>query len=208
MAMKAKKSPKTGIQAPERDLSQRARMAAGPVSRASIVGSKQAQGIFGELNLEAYHEKLSDDVRRVWRGDLSGSKAMMVAQANTLDLLFNSLIQRSAHAEYMPQLETFMRLALKAQAQAAHTVKVLGELENPKSVAFVRQQTNISSDGGPQQVNLGLPPSAHAHEATDKASNELLEQSNGEWLDTGAQGRAGRSDTTMETVEAINRPQD
>ncbi|WP_019937555.1 hypothetical protein [Bordetella sp. FB-8] len=36
----------------------------------------------------------------------------------------------------------------------------------------------------------------------------LLEQSNGEWLDTGAASQAGRSDTTLETVGAINRTQD
>ena len=60
------------------------------------------------------------------------------------------MARRGEHREYLPAAETYLRLALKAQAQCRATVEALAEIKNPRPVAFVKQ-ANIAQ--GPQQVN-------------------------------------------------------
>ena len=50
----------------------------------------------------------------------------------------------------MNAAETYLRLALRAQAQCRATLETLAVIKNPQPVAFVRQ-ANIAN--GPQQVN-------------------------------------------------------
>ena len=92
-----------------------------------------------------------------------------------------------------------MRLALKAQSQCRATLETLATIKNPPVV--IARQANISS--GPQQVNNGPFPRAEGIESTP---NELLEQTNGERLDTGAASEAIGSDPAMATVGAVHRP--
>ena len=54
-------------------------------------------------------------------GDLGGIERMLVRQAITLDAIFNQMAIKSSKQEYLKQMETFMRLAMKAQAQAKLT---------------------------------------------------------------------------------------
>ncbi|WP_174425517.1 hypothetical protein [Cupriavidus basilensis] len=103
----------------------------------------------------------------------------------------------------MKNLETYMRLALKAQAQARSTTEALGMLKNP---APYIKQANIAA--GHQQVNNHTYASASPHTRAANplsAPNELMGASNGEWLDTRAAGQAGRSYPTVGTVEAVDR---
>src|SRR5690606_41054074 len=99
---------------------------------------------------------------------------------------------------------TYMGMALKAQSQCQTTLEALAEIKHPKSATFVKQQ-NIAQQ---QHVNNGTyagtppPPGPRAHEKDITPTNELLEASNGQRLDSGAPQAAGRTDSGMETVGA------
>jgi hypothetical protein len=79
-------------------------------------------------------------------------------------------------------------------------------IRNPHPVAFVKQ-ANIAN--GPQQVNNGAPPAPHAHAGESRTTtNGLLERCDGEWLDTGAAGTAGRSNPALEAVGKLDGASD
>lgn len=181
-------------------------VATSPLIRGAATGMEYAGKIFSDdLDFTAYSRQLRRQAENVQAGNLAGMEAMLVAQANTLDIVFNQMARKAVNCEYIANMEAHLRLALKAQAQCAQTIRVLGELKNPKSVAFIKQQNNAA---GHQQVNNGAAPPAHAHGEEAAASNELLEQQHGEWLDTGTAGEAGRGNQTMEAVGAVDRPED
>ena len=134
-------------------------------------------------------------------GDLTSLESMLYGQAIALQTIFTSLARRSAAnaGEYIDAADKYMRLALKAQSQCRATLETLAEIKNPRPVSFVRQ-ANISN--GLQQVNNGQPSGAGNSQT---AQNELLEHQHGNYLDTGAQGAAGGTDTHLEAVGAVHR---
>jgi hypothetical protein len=148
------------------------------------------------LDVNALVAELSDQVKAVNRGDLMRAEGMLIAQAHTLDELFNNLARRSHKnmtGGYAQAAETYLRLALKAQTQCRATLETLAAVKNPPVFA---KQANINN-GGQQQVNNGVP--AHAAE---KQIPEIkkLEVSDGEWLDTGATRPAIRTDQELAPV--------
>jgi len=75
-------------------------------------------------------------------------------------------------------------------------------------VAFVKQ-ANIAH--GPQQVNNATPgggKSPTRGENPAKQSNELLEVTHGQRLDTGTAGAASGTNPHMEAVDALHRTPD
>lgn len=136
--------------------------------------------------------------------DLGRMERMLVNQAITLDTLFHNLAQRSHRQEYMKQMETYLRLALKAQAQSRATIEAIGMLKNP--MPFIKQ-ANIAQ--GHQQVNNGIPEhSAHIRAGagnSESVRSKLLEADHGNYLDTGAQGKAVGADPAVETVGKVHR---
>lgn len=79
------------------------------------------------------------------------SREMLMAQARSLNAVFAGLARRATAAQHVEQTESYMRVALKAQAQCARTLQILETLGRPSSLALV-------------QVNHGTSP---------KAANEL-----------------------------------
>lgn len=164
---------------------------------------------FGEVDMETIVVTLNDSVRAVQAGDMKQPEAMLIAQATALQSIFMNLSRRALRQEYQSHLESFLRMALKAQNQCRMTLETLATLKNPQ-VIFARQ-ANINN-GGQQQVNNGSasrPPAEAAHqpraqEVTPR-QNKLLEESHGQWLDTGTQGQAGRADQAMGAMEEVHR---
>lgn len=161
----------------------------------------------GDLSITALVDALSEQCRNVSGGDLGRAEAILAAQAHTLDAIFNNLARRSAAnlGEYLNAAETYLRLALKAQAQCRATLEALAEIKNPRPVAFVKQ-ANIAH--GPQQVNNGSPAPAHARtEDSENQPNELLavKHEQGERLDPGAAATAGGSNPELAAVGAQHR---
>ena len=111
-------------------------------------------------------------------------------------------------AEYVSQLETYMKLALRAQSQCRATLEAISAIKNPPMMGNVKQ-ANIAH--GPQQVNNGTPTKQDDPSRTRENQNpptQLLEQTDGNRLDTGATGTTGKVDPTMATVGAVNGAKD
>lgn len=113
----------------------------------------------GKVNLAELLTSLKEETGRVQGGDMKPIEAMLYGQAVALETMFTSLSRRAMSQEYLKQFNAYMALALKAQAQCRATLEALAEVKNPRPVAFVKQ-ANIAQ--GPQQVNNGMAPVAHA----------------------------------------------
>lgn len=161
--------------------------------------------ILGEIDLTEAVVVMREKVAKVKAGDLSDLEATLTAQAVTLDTIFNELARRSLinMGEYMNAAETYMRLALKAQAQTARTVEVLAAMKNPP-VVFAKQ-ANIAH--GHQQVNNATNTHAPAHTGkTVNQENELLEVDHGgKTMDTRTAQAAIPKDQAMATVDTLDR---
>jgi len=154
-----------------------ARAKARTILRPSVGAAIATQAVYGKhiggelLDVGALAADLVEQCGKVHHGDLKRMESMLVAQATTLDALFNRLTQRAMAQEYLKQFETYMRLALKAQAQARVTVEALAEIKNPRPMAFVRQ-ANVGTN---VQVNNGVSrPYAGARAHAENAPTGLL----------------------------------
>ncbi len=133
---------------------------------------------YSDLSLMDMARSLRVQGEAVNAGDLSAAERLLNAQAASLNAIFNELARRAAlnMGEYLHATETYMRLALKAQAQCRATIETLAEMKAPRAVAFVKQ-ANIAN--GPQQVNNAegsFPDSTRAGaEKSENRLNELLE---------------------------------
>ena len=134
-------------------------------------------------------------------GNMGRVERMLTNQAITLDAIFNDMAQRSGRQDQYKGIEVLMRLALKAQAQARSTAEALALLKNP--MPYIRQ-ANMTT--GPQQVNnsyAGTPSHSGIQSGAgniESEQNKLLEADHGNYLDTRAQGAAGRVNQTVEAV--------
>lgn len=149
---------------------------------------------------------LGETIGEVQAGDMRRPEAMLYAQAAALQSIFMNFSRRALNQDYQAHLESFFRMAMKAQNQCRMTLETLATIKNPP-VVFAKQ-ANINN-GGQQQVNNGAAPvdgQVPTHVSNPPpAKNELLEKSDGQRLDFGAQGKAGGADTQLEAVAAVNR---
>ncbi len=179
-----------------------AKVTARALAQPEVRAARAIQRYEGDsLDINYCADELRALVAEVHAGGMKRPEAMLVAQAHTLDALFSSLVLRS-HANtgvHLDAADRYMRLALKAQAQAVRTIEALGELKNPRPVAFVKQANIVH---GPQQVNNGIAPRTGE---TINQTNELSEGRHELLPDTRASEVASRLDTALETVGAIDR---
>jgi hypothetical protein len=182
-------------------------LSAGMVAHA-FTGNTLGDDVAGITELTA---ALKDTTKRVNDGDLSTLEAMLVGQATALQGIFTSYAKRAQLQQYQKNLESFMGLALRAQAQSRATIQALVDLKFPKQATFVKQ-ANIAH--GPQQVNNGLLSApkgdqtpTHAHENKPTEQTKLLEdtRSGSTYLDLGATPAAAGGHRALEAVGAVHR---
>lgn len=179
------------------------KLTARALSQPEVRAARTIQRFEGEnLDINAAADELRELVAEVQGGSMKRPEAMLVAQAHALDALFSSLAMRS-HANsregYLEAADRYLRLALKAQAQAVRTIEALGELKNPRPVTFVRQ-ANLATN---QQVNNGMPSQAGENKKTAEqtisgATYELLP-------DTRASSIEGATYPPVATLETLDR---
>lgn len=186
-----------------------ARMALRPSTSAAIVVEAYSKPL-GAHDLGALADTLATGMEGLSSGDMTRAEAMLYGQAHALQAMFMNLARRASSQEYMANMETFMRMALKAQNQCRMTLETLAAIKNPP-VVFARQ-ANINN-GGQQQVNNGTMPTSaeqarqHAHAATSQSEqNEVLGANDGERMDAGKASTAGRTDPHLEAVGEVDRP--
>ena len=179
----------------------------------AVILQSYGRQVGGDIGITEAVQSLRRTVAAVNGGDMRSSETMLVGQAGALNAIFAELSRRAALnlGEYPEAFERYMRLALKAQAQARATLETLANIKNPP-VVFARQ-ANINN-GGQQQVNNGTQaetPLAPAHFAPAPAGFpvsplcELLEADHGTRLYTRAASTAGGADPHLATVGGVNR---
>ena len=155
-------------------------------------------GLGEAVDVPTLIDQLREQAKVVNAGDLTQVEAMLVGQATALQTLFARLTERAFSAEYMPNFETFLKLALRAQSQSRSTLEALAAIKSPP--VLIAKQANLTT--GPQQINNNGTMSDDRARRTGNLQNELLESSDGKRLDAGAAGTAGGVDPHLETVGA------
>ena len=146
-------------------------------------------------DVNALAKILSKQTADVVGGNMTRPESMLLSQAHTLDALFNSLVMKGLGQTHMPHYEAFMRLAFKAQSQCRSTLQTLSDIKNP-SVVYAKQ-ANITN--GNQQINNGVP--APRTQENKNYSNELLEHTHGERLDTREKSTSSCINSELAAVE-------
>ena len=193
----------------------KARLAVSPsLNSATVIQAYQGNLMGKDVDLSALIDQLRDTCTEVKGGDLHALEAMLINQATALQTIFTSLSRRAQSQEYQKHLESFLGLALKAQAQSRATISALVDLKYPRQATFVKQ-ANIAN--GPQQVNngtaAGANPEQYAQARTHAGKsapeqNKLLEAEHGQpgkRMDTRAAQTAERSYQAVETVATVHR---
>lgn len=155
--------------------------------------------LLGEIDFTEAVAVMKEKSGKIIAGDLSELESTLSAQVISLNAIFNTLAGRSMQCEYLNQMETNLRLALKAQAQCARTAEILATIKNPPIV--YAKQANIAQ--GHQQINNGNQSPTHAGK-TKNLSNELLSEDDHAPLGTRGTIETGRIDQELATVEAID----
>ena len=122
------------------------------------------------IDLHALRAEIQRACDEVNAGDMHLPERMALAQAHTLNHLFNRLT-RGAFANFGgPWFEPFMRLALRAQAQSTRTLETLASLKHPP---FFARQMNIANQ---QLVTNGTAPleATPALPASPPAKNPIV----------------------------------
>jgi len=132
-------------------------------------------------------------------GDMKTVEAMLLCNAHSLQAIFEKFAVKMNQAEYTDQLVTYSKIALRAQNQMRQTLATLIEAKNPKRATFIKQQHNTLN----QQINEAEIPEKEINPA-----NQLLEEKDGQRLDTGKKGANVEDDSQMETVGAVHRTED
>lgn len=169
----------------------------------AAVTLKEYGKAYGDLDLPGLIDALTTQTEAANDGDLGRGEAMLAAQAHTLDAIFNNLARRAINSEYLEKLSTYLKLALRAQAQCRAAWESLAAIKNPPVMGYVRQ-ANIAH--GPQQVNNSSVGATPAAEEPQNWPNKLLEKGDDERLDTGAPETSGGADPAVATVGEGDRP--
>jgi hypothetical protein len=150
------------------------------LTRPEVQASLTIQKLHPINDVNALTKILGQQTADVIDGSMVRPESMLLAQAHTLDALFNSLVMKGLDQTHTPHYEAFMKLAFKAQSQCRSTLQSLSDIKNP-SVVYAKQ-ANINN--GNQQINNGV--TAPRTQENKNYSNELLEHTHGKRLDTRA----------------------
>ena len=167
-----------------------------PESQAARTIQEWQAGTFseGDINLSATISELKKQSKVLKAGSMARAENMLLAQAHTLDELFNNLARKAHRCEYLNQFEAHLKLAFKAQNQCRMTLETLSNIKNPPVV--YAKQANIAH--GPQQVNNGAMDTRATKNQNQQ--NQLLTVNHGETLDGGRACETIGSDPAMATL--------
>ena len=140
----------------------------------------------GKIDALALVNRVQELTGEASGGDMSHFESMLASQAIALDAIFHRLASQANQniGHYAGATDTYLRLGLKAQAQSRSAIESLAAIKAPRQ--YISQTTLANT----MQVNNSL---------------EGVEVRHDERVDSRAQAASGRTDSTLEALEAIDR---
>lgn len=163
-----------------------------------VIHASEDKKLDSSIDVPGLVALLRSQAEAVNKNDLSQAEAMLMNQAVALQSIFVRLTEKAFNQEYISNLDTMIKLALKAQSQCRTTIEALSTIKNPP-VVFAKQ-ANIAQ--GHQQVNNGAATPSHVRKNPNQ-QNELLKDHH-ETVDTRTASAASFTHSSMETVGKIN----
>ena len=203
--MTEKKMPRKSVEckAGETELETQHKLAeliCGPDLAAFRVMKAVEESFFKDIDVPILIKHLRDQACAVQGGNMSHTEAMLTLQATALQSLFSRLVERGMEQATLSVMESFMKLALRAQNQCRSTLETLATIKNPP-VVYARQ-ANFAN--GPQQVNNGCAKVPRARNNKIKQT-QLLETIPNERMDFGTTETAIGNDQVMAPVGKVDR---
>lgn len=165
-----------------------------------IIELTQPKTLADEIDAPGMLAVLRDQAVAANRGDMAHAEAMLINQAAALQSLFVRLTERGMNQSHMPNLEGFMRLALRAQNQCRATLETLSAIKNPP-VIYAKQ---VNQTTGPQQIN-NVPTQARRLEdeqSKQARAGALLPDARASAVD----GNAGAALETLGEIDRADKP--
>lgn len=164
-----------------------------------VIALMQPNSLSADIDVPTLLATLRDQAAAVQHGDLAYAEAMLINQSSALQALFVRLSEKAMEQTQMPNVEGFMRLALRAQSQCRATLEALSAIKSPPIV--YAEQANVTT--GPQQINNCITPPAGA-QVIESEQSQLSGGSHELLSDTRASGNAGQVNSSMETLGEID----
>ena len=169
-----------------------------PEFKAAVTAHAYAP-LIGEQDLATVFQRVGELSTKSVKESSKDLEYMLTSQAIALDSIFNRLaVQAQASVGKHPKVvDTYLRLALKAQSQCRATAETLAVLKSP------RQYINQTNVAGAMQINIDME-NAHVDrraESQDAASDSRVEAL-GEIY--GSQDPRGESQLQQERTETRN----
>ena len=148
-----------------------------PQFKAAVTAHAYAP-LIGEQDLATVFQQIGEVSTRSVKEGSKDLEFMLTSQALALDSIFNRLAitAQASIGKHPKVVETYLRLALKAQSQCRATAEALAALKSPRQYI---SQTNVA---GAMQINIDL-------ERSD--------------VDRGAEGKDEASDTRVEALGEV-----
>jgi len=160
----------------------------------------QPKNLADRIDTPALVATLRDQAAAIRRGDMGHAEAMLINQASALQALLVRLSEHAMEQTHMPNLEGFLRMALRAQSQCRATLETLAAIKNPP-IVYARQ-ANVTT--GPQQINNGAAAPSRAWK-NETEQIQLSEEAHELLPNTQASSSASRVNPTLETLGEIDR---
>lgn len=190
-------------------------IAEGVAANLSVLRAASARSLQtpeGAVDATALMIAMSREADAVRDGDLGTMEGMLASQASALNAVFATYAVKAMAAENHVALDSYMRLAFRAQAQSRAAIEALGVLKNPPTL--FAKQANIATnqqinngDSGPVPVVGITNVTPRARTAQDEFTpNKLLEAGAPDArMDTGTKAATATCDSALEAVDTLNR---
>lgn len=156
--------------------------------------------IHPETDFNELFNSYKPKTEKILAGSTEKIESMLMNQAYTLECLFHKMTCRAMRAEYIPNMQTYLDMAMKAQKQCRQTLSALVDIKHPRRAMFVKQQNNAIN----QQINNGTD----SENFQKKSAKELLTEVKHEAVDTRGTLKASRDDKGLETVGKVHGSKD
>ena len=176
---------------------QSARNAAWVLSNSSVNAVTTFSNMHPEADSVELFKLFDQNTKEVLAGSTKKIETMLMAQAHTLDCLFHKMTCRAMHAEYIPNTQIYLDIAMKAQKQCRQTLSALVDIKHPRRATFIKQQNNAIN----QQINND----PDLENFQEKPANELLTEVKHETVDATGTFKTSRADKNLEAVGKVHR---